>query len=127
MKEQKQIEPRNIAGLPSSLPLPRGAGAARLLGGQPLSALLNLSIGFSKPTGRAQLKNYTFPYKWHLLSINQRCGICVFEQGLAQQSSIRMRRSFTKLNASFHASSTPEASLLLDSGIAIEGVRIAST
>ena len=86
---------------------------ARLLGGQPLSALLKLSIGFSKLTSGARFDDYAFPYKWHLISINQRCGICVFEQALAQQSSIRMRRSFTKLNASFHASPTPEAPPLL--------------
>ncbi len=47
--------------------------------------------------------------------------------GSPRQSSIRMRRSFTKLNASFHASSTPEASPLLDSGNAVKDVRIAST
>ncbi len=100
---------------------------ARLLGGQPLSALLKLSIGFQQTDPWRAIEPYAFPYKGHLISINQRCGICVFEQTLAQQSSIRMRRSFTKLNASFHASPTPEALPLLDSGIAIKDVRIAST
>ena len=42
-------------------------------------------------------------------------------------SRLRMRRNFTKINASLHASPSPETFPLLASGVEIEGIRIAST